>query len=95
MERIKELWQRHFDAEFPSDCRGLEISGIDLVDLDSSTAGIISSFLDQGRRLDLHQRDVLNRCRQALSVVLPELNDESRGYYANLKVLADLVESHA
>jgi hypothetical protein len=88
---IKVLWQEHLNADFPPECRGADINGIDLVMLDADTAGCVSSFLHHGHRLDIWRLAVLGICYHHLAVVSRDLTDEAKEYFFRLENLAGLV----
>ena len=46
--KVHRLWLKHKGKLFPTECGGKNIKGIDLVCLDSYTAGCISVFLARG-----------------------------------------------
>jgi hypothetical protein len=89
--RIEELWRQHEAAPFPPECRGEEISGIDLVMLDADTAGCISTFLGCAGRLDSQRRTILSQCRSELEAAVQTLEGESANYFRRLSEIAQLV----
>ena len=88
---IAELYQAHLDAPFPRDCVGQMIEEIDLVLLDSYTAGCISTFLTSRGRLDLWRTAILGLCHRDLCLVASHLDGESRDYYQHMENLSRLV----
>ena len=61
---ITAMWQAHYDRSFPPRLRGAEIGNIDLVLLDSDTAGCVSSWLSNGGHLDPERTQILEACTQ-------------------------------
>ncbi|WP_392972479.1 hypothetical protein [Streptomyces sp. LN245] len=49
---MNRLWQEHLDAAFPAGLRGAEPAGIDVVLLDATAAGCVSTWLSDGGALD-------------------------------------------
>jgi len=88
---IEVLWQEHLDADFPPECRGADINGIDVVLLDADTAGCISTFLHHGHRLDMWRLAVIGICYHDLAVVSHDLTGEGKEYFRRLEELAGLV----
>lgn len=88
--RIEELWHEHEAARFPAECRLRSVDDIDLVMLDSNTAGCVSTFVSRGT-LDSWRLAVLGLCYRDLAVVVRNLLGESEVYFARLEELARLV----
>ncbi len=80
---IPKVWEMHLSAPFPSCARGREVSGVDLVLLDSSAAGCISTFIASGR-IDDEQAHVLRRSLLLLGDAMNGLPSESRPYFERL-----------
>jgi hypothetical protein len=89
-KEINKLWKEHFQAKFPEDFYGQEINGVDFVTLDSSIAGCISTFAEDGN-LNLYQTAVLGLCYREVSFILPILNEPDAEYFRRLERLAELV----
>src|SRR5688572_11351997 len=88
MRKTRELWREHVAASLPRACVGQEIDGIDLVSLDSFTAGCVSTFLERGGKLDGRRLAVLGRCYRDLRYVIPGLEPKARRYFERLETLA-------
>ncbi|MGA5817545.1 hypothetical protein ACPC54_06755 [Kitasatospora sp. NPDC094028] len=87
---LAELWRRHWEAKFPDCVKRNEIEGIDLVYLDSATAGLVTGELNRG--LDRQGVAMLHQCCGELDTVLPRITDPyARSYYERLRVIARLV----
>lgn len=91
IDEIRQLYRLHEAADFPADCRGEQVEGIDLVLLDSDTAGCIETFLGCSGRLDPRRHAWLSTCHAELQRVVPRLEGEARAYYSRLCTLSDLV----
>ncbi|MFE1589285.1 hypothetical protein [Streptomyces sp. NPDC059402] len=86
------LWQKHRDAEFPANLRGVEVEDIDMVLLDADTAGCASTWINNGGTLDPQRRRFLQRCVEDLGRVIPQISDPSgHQYYQRLHRLALLI----
>ncbi len=89
--RIESLWQEHLAARSPPAHKGTEVGGIDLVLLDSVTAGCIQTFLSQDGRLDSRRSAALGLCCLDVVTVSAGLRGEPRNYFERLGRLARLV----
>ena len=90
MHEIEELWATHLASIFPKDaCR--EIRGIDLVSLDSYTAGCVDTFLENKGQLDLGRTSILGLCYRDLSIIVPELHSEEHLHFSRLEKLSKLI----
>ncbi len=90
-EKVNWFWQRHRMAQFPPDCRGRIINGIDLALLDSSIAGCASCFIEHGGKLDLEHTALLTTCYRDLAVVLTGVAGEELAYFRRLERLSGLI----
>jgi hypothetical protein len=89
---ITAMWQAHYDRSFPLRLRGAEIGNIDLVLLDSDTAGCVSSWLSNGGHLDPERTQILEACMQDLDTALEVFTDSEEHYYLQqLRILAAAV----
>jgi hypothetical protein len=87
---IEQLWREHHAARFPQTSRGREVAGHDLIALDYTTAGCVSTFLVRGK-LDTWRLAVLGLCYHGLGLVVAEVEGEERAYFERLERLAGLV----
>ena len=72
MNEIEKLWLVHQTSKFPKDaCR--EIKGIDLVSLDTFTAGCVDALLEDKGQLSLLKTSVLGLCYHDLGIIIPEI----------------------
>lgn len=86
------MWQAHCDRWFPPLLRGAEVGNIDLVLLDSCTAGCVSSWLSDGGHLDPERTRILEACVKDLDRVTAVFADgEEQHYLQQLRVLAAAV----
>ncbi len=88
---LDQLWHDHSNSKFPTGYGGEEIEGIDLVLLDSTVAGCISSFLKNDRQLDLGRTAILGLCYREISIVLRTLKGEAEEYFTRLESMSKLV----
>ncbi len=91
LEKIKEVWEAHKSSNFPSDCRGEEIEGIDLVMLDVDIAGCVTTYIGSKGVLEYQKIEILKKCREELNIVLSKLRGLSKEYYAHLNELVNLI----
>ena len=61
MDEIDKLYNEHLTTSFP-ERRGDEIMGIDLVLIDSDTAGLISKYIGSRGQLSSDDNRMLNHC---------------------------------
>ncbi|MFI6289542.1 hypothetical protein ACIBCM_33210 [Streptomyces sp. NPDC051018] len=91
-ETVARLWKEHMRADFPDRLRGAESAGIDMVMLDADTAGCVSTWQNNGNRLDENRRRTLRNCAAELDKVLPMLIDTREAqYYERLRRMAVIV----
>ncbi len=87
---FERLWSEHQAAPFPKASRCREVAGHDLIALDYTAAGCISTFLGRGS-LDAWRLAVLGLCYHGLDLVVAQLDGEERAYFGRLEELAGLV----
>ena len=87
---IEQLWREHQSAPFPEASRCREVADHDLIALDYTTAGCVSTFLSRGT-LDTWRLSVLGLCYHGLALVVAQLGGEERAYFDRLERLAGLV----
>jgi hypothetical protein len=90
MDEIKKIYDEHLRTSFP-DLRGEEIHGIDLVLIDSDTAGLISKYLSHRGQLTEDDFRIINYCYSELKLVVKELDGINRQYFARLQNIAGLI----
>ncbi len=88
---IVHLWEEHRRAAFPRTRAAEPVEGVDLVSLDTFTAGCVSSYIKAHGRLDGERRAVLARCVAQLRGVVPQLDEEARPYFERLRALGEAV----
>ncbi|MEV0173137.1 hypothetical protein AB0I00_18710 [Streptomyces sp. NPDC050803] len=93
---VLRLWQQHLGAAFPARLRGAELDGIDMVLLDATVAGCVSTWLNNGGFLDAERHRILRDCVQDLERVRPLWTEaEDIRYLGRLGQLAVLVSRPA
>jgi hypothetical protein len=90
MDEIVKLYNEHLTTPFP-DRRGDEILGIDLVSIDSDTAGLISTYIGSRGQLSGDNIRILNHCYSDLKTIVKELRGADRQYFARLQNIAGLI----
>ena len=79
---VSRKWKEFENIPFPSEIAGNEINDICVVSIDSSAAGIISSF---DGTLSKDREKILVSCLKELNQILPELNGNAEIYFQKLK----------
>ena len=79
---IASLYNELIKIPFPDNLNGQEIIGIDLVLLDSDTAGLIDKFVSYKGQLNRKDFDILQQCYNDLRIVVRELKGLDRQYFA-------------
>jgi hypothetical protein len=88
---VVRLWQEHLGTAFPAGLRGAELAGIDMVMLDASIAGCISTWHNNGGSLDAERLRILHDCLTELEQTLPLITEgEEVQYCRGLQQLATL-----
>lgn len=90
MDEIVKLFNEHLTTSYP-DRRGDEILGIDLVLIDSDTAGLISTYIGSRGQLSSDNIRILNHCYSDLKTIVKELSGADRQYFARLQNIAGLI----
>jgi hypothetical protein len=90
MDEIVKLYNEHLTTSFP-DRRGEEILGIDLVLIDSDTAGLITKFISYRGQLSTDDIRILNHCHSDLTRVVKELSGADSQYFARLQNIVGLI----
>jgi hypothetical protein len=90
MDEITKLYNEHLTTPFP-DRRGDEVMGVDLVLIDSDTAGLISTYIGSRGQLTGDDLRILKHCYFNLKTVVKELSGADRQYFARLQNIAGLI----
>ncbi|MFI0734607.1 hypothetical protein ACH4S9_37300 [Streptomyces sp. NPDC021225] len=86
---LARLWREHLSAPFPTGLRGAEPAGIDVVLLDATIAGCVSTWQNNGGSLDAGRHRILRDCIADLDRALPMIIDaEELGYCQRLHRMA-------
>ncbi|MEZ5084042.1 MAG: hypothetical protein R2750_11430 [Bacteroidales bacterium] len=91
MKTIEEKYKEFCYLEFPSELKGEEILGIDLVLLDSDTAGLIDKFISYKGKLRKSDFELLERLNLELRSATKELKGIERTYFSTLWNLSNQV----
>lgn len=84
MSDIKTLYIDFLQIPFPDNLSGEEINGIDLVILDSDTAGLIDKFIHHDSQLYINDINLLRQCCRELELVEKELQGQQKEYFMTL-----------
>ncbi|WP_133273392.1 hypothetical protein [Hymenobacter radiodurans] len=90
MDEIVKLYNEHLITPFP-DRQGDEILGIDLVSIDSDTAGLITKYIGSRGQLSTDDFRILHHCYFDLRRVVKELKGADRQYFVRLQNIAGLI----
>ena len=73
-------------AEFPDAWEGLEVSGVDLEELNRTVVGCVAPFVGRSGYQAVHEHE-LRRCREELDAILLKLGGSAREYFTRLQKL--------
>ena len=93
MTTIEEKYQEFYNMPFPRGLSGEEILGIDLVLLDSDSAGLLDKYIGYNGKLSKSDFELLERLNFELKSVTKELKGIGRTYFATLWNLTNQVVS--
>jgi hypothetical protein len=88
--RVAKLWAKFMRLGFPKRAVGRKVNGVDLMSLDTYTAGCVTTYINRGR-LDLWRTAILGLCYRDLASVSTKLKGPERAYFALLEEVAGLV----
>ena len=91
MEELKKLYKEKSKMRFPSGYSGEEIKGIDLILLDSTTEGCISTFIGNEGKLDPWRMAILGMCYRDLVVVIENLDGYAKEFFEKLEKMTEIV----
>jgi len=94
MKKIKALYDDFIKIPFPNDLKGIEIDGIDLIILDSDTAGLIDKFINHDYQLKNSDRKKLLQNLSEIEKIKGELNENERIYFSLLIDIIKLINEH-
>ena len=87
---IEKLWNEFRQIPFPANLVETE-KGVDLVNLDTFTAGYIDTFIDNKGSLDKKRKKLLENCRKDIHTEINYLEDEAKIYFEKLLNLYDKI----
>ncbi|MEV6840361.1 hypothetical protein AB0N17_38685 [Streptomyces sp. NPDC051133] len=94
LQNASRLWEEHLRAVFPAGLRGVELADVDMVLLDASVAGCVSTWLNNAGTLDPARSCILQDSIKDLDRVLLEITEaQELGYFQRLRELAILVSA--
>lgn len=93
MNEIAKLWEEFQSRPFPDGIAGEEINGVEPVEIDTFTAGCVSTYVGNKGSLDIERINILKKCMSELEAILPELNSEGKEYFSILQKLGNLILS--
>lgn len=88
MNEIEKSWSEFLKKPFPKDCVGLEIEGIELISLDTFSAGCIDTFINKKGSLNVEQISTLKGCLKELGKVEKHLSGNAKNYFEHLRSLS-------
>jgi len=93
MTNIKEKYQNFLKLPFPEKLAGEEIFGIDLVSLDTFTAGLIDKYISRKGELSKSDFELLDKFNIELKSIIKELREVELAYFSFLSDLTNQVHS--
>jgi len=84
MDKLKDKYEEFLELPFPEDLRGEEILGIELILLDSDSAGLINKFIGNKGHLTQSDFKILKNCFTDLKTIVKELKGNNRTYFGLL-----------
>jgi len=91
MKNIKESYQNFLKLPFPEKLAGEEIYEIDLVSLDTFTAGLIDKYISRKGELSKSDFELLDKFNLELKSITKELKGVELAYFSFLSDLANQV----
>ena len=93
MDNLNKKWLEFCNLPFPDDAGLEEIKGVDLLLLDSSSAGCIDTYISDTVISNNECLDILNDAVNSLRIVLPILEGSTREYFeALLSIILDILK---
>jgi hypothetical protein len=94
LRTVTELFEEHRQAVFPARLTSADANGVEMVGLDSTVSGCVSTWLRNQGRIDDSRWDVLADCEQKLQRAIPALDGYERSYYQRLLDMTLLILEH-
>lgn len=95
--QLAHLWREHLEAGYPSELKGVEIAGCDVVTLDAEVTACVSAVIMRTGDTDERICRRLQEIHEALERTLDDAGEPAAGYCERLNRLvnAALLESRA
>ena len=90
MSELRDLWKEHCVEPFPPTAYDCEV---DIVSIDSSASGVISSYLEGSSSLDPDSVLVLERCAEQIYSELDVIDPPQRDYFTRLLQMIRMVHA--
>ncbi len=84
-------WDGWAKISFPAGASDIEIDGVNLISIDTFSAGCINTFVGNQGKLDRERIDILRNCTSELDLILGQLTGEIKGYFTELSELSHKV----
>ena len=91
MKQLVSSWEEFMRKPFPSNLAGENINGVDLVEVDSYTAGCITTYIETKGTLDQEHKKILKKCLEEIQAVIPLLKNEEQKYFSMLFSIGNTV----
>lgn len=91
VDEIQKRWDLWSKEPVPKGASDIEISGVDLLSIDTFSAGCISTFVRNRGELDQERVDILRNCVRDLDIVLGQLTGDTKVYFTALSELSHKV----
>ena len=92
MKSITEKHQTFIKLPFPEKLAGKELLGIDLISLDTFTAGLIDKYITRNGNLSSSDSKLLDKLNIELKSVLKELDGIEKTYFSCLWSLVNQID---
>jgi len=90
-EKLLNLWVEVRASEFPDDCLGRSVDGVDLMSLQTYACGCVSMYVGNACSLDGRRARMLKTTAEQIRLVVPQLTGEARVYFEKLRSLTQQV----
>lgn len=91
MDKITKMWNEFLKIPFPDNLAEMETTRFELLDIDFSMGGCISTYVENEGKLDVLKINIIRKCMKELNLLIPKMNEEYKEYFSNLHKLGYLI----